>query len=196
MESFSWVYIGMLLDSIFFFLLRYGTNILFNSKMLISMHFFSFLPYIFLWINFLDQKRGCKGTSEVLLQQILKTKEHNFMELGAFLASTFKVGVDFADIWRILFVVCDLKDNKQTEDKHNQLVPKSLINWVQSKHFPEILIITLHMGNAHSWLSSLTPHRFAHPVCTLINWKPTCFLDSCGEEHDSLISTALLKVMP
>lgn len=77
------------------------------------MHFFSFLPFIFLPINFLDQRRGCKGTSEVLLQQILKTKEHNFMELGAFLASTFKVGVDFADIWRILFVVCDLKDNKQ-----------------------------------------------------------------------------------
>lgn len=48
------------------------------------------------------------------------------MELGVVLASTFKVGVDFIDIWRILFVVCDLKDKKQMEVKHNQLVPKKV----------------------------------------------------------------------
>lgn len=76
--------------------------------------------------HFLDQKSECERecTCEVLLQQILKAEEHHFTELGAFLASAFKVGVDFADIWRILFVVCDLKDDKQTEVKHNQLAGK------------------------------------------------------------------------
>lgn len=49
-----------------------------------------------------------KRTCEVFLKQILETKEHHFTELGAFLATAFKVGVDFADVGRILFVVSDL----------------------------------------------------------------------------------------
>lgn len=49
------------------------------------------------------------------------------MELGAFRASTFEVGVDFVDIWRILFVVCDLKDKK-----HNQLIPVSVFMWEET----------------------------------------------------------------
>lgn len=73
---------------------------------------------MFLSINFSGQRRGCECTCEVLLQQILKTKEHHLIELGAFLASAFKVGVDFADVWGILFVVCDLKDKKQAEVNH------------------------------------------------------------------------------
>lgn len=68
-------------------------------------------------INFLDQREGSKCTYEVLLQQILKAEEHHFIELGAFLASAFKVGVDVGDIWRILVVVCDLKDTQRTEVK-------------------------------------------------------------------------------
>lgn len=69
---------------------------------------------------FLDRKRGCECTCEVLLQQILKAEEHHFIELGALLASAFKVGVDFADIWRVLFVVCNLEYKKQTDVMHNQ----------------------------------------------------------------------------
>lgn len=76
---------------------------------------FSFSSSMVLSTHFLAENNKCECTCEVLLQEILKAEEHHFTELGAFLASAFKVGVDFADIWRILFVVCDLKDKKQTE---------------------------------------------------------------------------------
>lgn len=55
------------------------------------------------------QGRRGKCTSEVLLEEILKTKEHNFLELGAFFPSALKVGVDLADVWWVLSVVCDLE---------------------------------------------------------------------------------------
>ena len=37
--------------------------------------------------------------------------------MGAFLSPTFKVGVDFADIWRILFVMCDLRETDRNQAK-------------------------------------------------------------------------------
>lgn len=52
---------------------------------------------------------GIQHTCQVLLQQILKAEEHHLIERGAFLPSTFKVGVNFADSWGVLFVVSDLK---------------------------------------------------------------------------------------
>lgn len=77
------------------------------SNILFNMHLLS--------LHFLDEKRRCDFTCEILLQQILKTKEHNFVQLGTFLPSAFKVGVDFADVWRILFVVCDLKETDRCQ---------------------------------------------------------------------------------
>lgn len=61
----------------------------------------------------------CERTCEVLLQQVLETEEHHLIELGAFLTSAFKVGVDFADVGRILFVVCDLKEKHTHTQRSN-----------------------------------------------------------------------------
>ena len=54
-------------------------------------------------------------TCEVLLQQVLESKEHHLVEWGTLLAPAFKVGIDLADVGRVLFVVRDLGENGKTE---------------------------------------------------------------------------------
>lgn len=51
-----------------------------------------------------------KSTCEVLLEQILQPKEHHLTEWGTLLAAAFKVGVDVADVRRVLLVVSDLAE--------------------------------------------------------------------------------------
>lgn len=85
------------------------------------------------------------------------------MELGAVLASTFKVGVDFIDIWRILFVVCDLKDKKQMEVKHNQLVPKKRIyagrNYNSVKCFCHVFYTTNQIDKHQATERKIEQHK-------------------------------------
>ena len=57
-----------------------------------------------------------KGTCEVLLQQVLEPKEHHLVERGTLLAPAFKVGIDLADVGRVLLVVRDLGENGKRED--------------------------------------------------------------------------------
>lgn len=68
-------------------------------------------------------------TCEVFLQEVLQAEKHHFVELGSFLAPALEVGIDFAEVGRILLVVRDLKERqrKGKGSKRDTLRPEVLL---------------------------------------------------------------------